>query len=118
MESRQNLARLGMFYGNKSPSPLSAFTPNVTCPGSLASCLNVQVKPVDPSIDAGAQVQQLINIECLSDFYSCPTMQLHFIQNGAPKNVLLQLPLFLNKFIEPTEMNSEQFFGRWKQLSL
>ena len=28
----------------------------------------VQVKPVEPSIEAGAQVQQLINSECIEDF--------------------------------------------------
>lgn len=25
--------------------------------------------------------------------------------------------MFINKFIEPTDMTSEQFFSRWKQLS-
>jgi AP-2 complex subunit alpha len=27
------------------------------------------------------------------------------------------LPMFINKFFTPTEMNSEQFFERWKKLS-
>jgi Alpha adaptin AP2, C-terminal domain len=40
-----------------------------------------------------------------------------FRHNGARQNVQLLLPLFLNKFIEATDMNSEQFFSRWKQLS-
>src|SRR5688572_5048500 len=30
----------------------------------------------------------------------------------------LYLPIFISKFFEPTDMNSEQFFARWKQLSL
>jgi AP-2 complex subunit alpha len=30
---------------------------------------------------------------------------------------LLSLPLYINKFFEPTDMTSEQFFARWKQLS-
>ena len=29
----------------------------------------------------------------------------------------MALPLFVNRFFEPTEMNSEAFFSRWKQLS-
>lgn len=114
MELKHNLARLGMFYGNKCSQPLTGFTPDVSQPGAA---LNIQVKPIDPLIESGAQVQQLINIECVTDFYTCPTMSLHFLMGGAPRTVVMLLPLFFNKFMEPTEMNAEQFFLRWKQLS-
>ena len=30
--------------------------------------VTVQVKPVEPVIEAGAQVQQLVNSECIDDF--------------------------------------------------
>uniref|UniRef100_A0A915JLZ3 Clathrin adaptor alpha/beta/gamma-adaptin appendage Ig-like subdomain domain-containing protein n=1 Tax=Romanomermis culicivorax TaxID=13658 RepID=A0A915JLZ3_ROMCU len=114
MESRQNLARLGMFYGNKSSLPLTGFTPDVAAVGTA---LNMQVKPVDPIVEAGAQVQQLINVECVADFYVNPTIRLHFVLSNVSKTIVLQLPLFLNKFLEPAEMNGEQFFQRWKQLN-
>ncbi len=78
MESRQNLARVGMFYGNKTAQPLLNFTPNVQLTGELSSCLVAQAKPVDPTVEAGAQVQQLVNVECINDFYQRPAMQLQF----------------------------------------
>lgn len=43
LEARTNLARLGMFYGNKTLSPFTDFTPIVSCPGSLAVQLQAQV---------------------------------------------------------------------------
>lgn len=40
--------------------------------------LNVQTKPVEPLIEGGAQVQQVINIECLSDFCDAPLLNIKF----------------------------------------
>ena len=40
-----------------------------------------------------------------------------FLYNGVQQRLALKLPLTVNKFFEPTEMNSESFFGRWKNLS-
>jgi AP-2 complex subunit alpha len=78
MEVRQNLARLGMFYGNKTSTPFTGFTPNISCAGPLATQLIVQAKPVDAAVEAGAQVQQLINVECVSDFTAAPMLQLQY----------------------------------------
>lgn len=35
---------------------------------------------------------------------------------GALQNIAVKLPVMLNKFFQPTEMTSEDFFQRWKQL--
>lgn len=45
-----------------------------------------------------------------------PTIQLSFRYNGTPQKLSLKLPLTINKFFEPTEMNGESFFARWKNL--
>ncbi|PFX11439.1 AP-2 complex subunit alpha-2, partial [Stylophora pistillata] len=36
--------------------------------------------------------------------------------NGMSQRIVLPLPLFPSKFFAPTEMNSQDFFSRWKQL--
>lgn len=36
---------------------------------------------------------------------------------GAQQNLTLKLPVTINKFFQPTEMTSHDFFQRWKQLS-
>uniref|UniRef100_A0A8C1BLY1 AP-2 complex subunit alpha n=1 Tax=Cyprinus carpio carpio TaxID=630221 RepID=A0A8C1BLY1_CYPCA len=107
-EYRQNLGRMYLFYGNKTSVQFVTFT----------TTLNVQAKPVEPLIEGGAQVQQVINIECLTDFSDAPLLNIKFRYGGALQNLTLKLPVTINKFFQPTEMASHDFFQRWKQLSL
>lgn len=79
--------------------------------------MDVQVKPVDTSIEAGAQVQQLINVECVEDFKDRPALIVQFLLSGQEQRISLELPLSINKFFQPTVMNSESFFARWKNLN-
>ncbi|KAK6051521.1 alpha adaptin carboxyl-terminal domain protein [Cooperia oncophora] len=76
---------------------------------------------MDPIVQAGTQVQQLINFVCVQEFGRMPIMQIKFgytdrtgQSHSFDKSVYL--PVFVNKFFEPTEMPSEQFFARWKAL--
>ncbi|XP_047003184.1 AP-2 complex subunit alpha [Schistocerca americana] len=116
-EFRQNLGRLGLFYGNKTSFPLQSFVPRLSISDELAPKLNLQAKPVEPPIlEAGAQIQQMINVECVEDFIDAPSMNITFIYNNVPQKLTIKLPLTVNKFFEPTEMNGESFFARWKNL--
>lgn len=78
LETRANLARLGMFYGNKTAAPFADFQVAVTCPGALAAQLLCQAKPIDTAIQAGAQVQQLINFICVNTFERQPVAHVTF----------------------------------------
>lgn len=112
-EYRQNLGRLGLFYGNKTGSQFQCFLPNLTYEGGA---LSVQVKPVEPAVEAGAQVEQMVNVECVEDFCDPPGLTVQFVYCGVQQQFALRLPVFLNKFLEPTAMNSDSFFSRWKNL--
>ncbi|KIH65318.1 adaptin region [Ancylostoma duodenale] len=116
LEARTNLARLGMFYGNKTSAPFTEFAPVVSCPGALAVQLQAQAKPMDPVIQAGTQVQQLINFVCVQEFGKMPIIHLKFnyVDRSGQSHTFdksLYLPVFVNKFFEPTEMASDQFFA-------
>ncbi|XP_069803277.1 AP-2 complex subunit alpha-1 isoform X2 [Dendropsophus ebraccatus] len=117
-EFRQNLGRMYLFYGNKTSVQFQSFTPTVSYPGDLQNQLNIQTKPVDPVVEGGAQVQQVLNIECLSDFDDAPLINIKFRYGGTLQNITLKLPITINKFFQATEMPSQDFFQRWKQLSL
>uniref|UniRef100_A0A3P8RTP0 AP-2 complex subunit alpha n=1 Tax=Amphiprion percula TaxID=161767 RepID=A0A3P8RTP0_AMPPE len=116
-EYRQNLGRMYLFYGNKTSVQFASFTTSVSCPGELQSQLNVQTKQVEPLVEGGAQIQQVLNIECLTDFSDAPLLNIKFRYGGALQNLTLKLPVTINKFFQPTEMSSHDFFQRWKQLS-
>ncbi|XP_032214244.1 AP-2 complex subunit alpha-2 isoform X3 [Mustela erminea] len=116
-EFRQNLGRMFIFYGNKTSTQFLSFTPTLICSDDLQTNLSLQTKPVDPTVDGGAQVQQVVNIECVSDFTEAPVLNIQFRYGGTFQNVSVKLPITLNKFFQPTEMASQDFFQRWKQLS-
>ncbi|KAK9510906.1 hypothetical protein O3M35_005584 [Rhynocoris fuscipes] len=115
-EFRQNLGRLGLFYGNKTSFPLQNFSSNIINPAEWLSKLSLQIKPVEPVLEAGAQIQQMVNVECVQDYIDAPSMNITFIYNNVPQKLTIKLPIFINKFFEPTEMNGDSFFARWKNL--
>uniref|UniRef100_A0A8C7USZ4 AP-2 complex subunit alpha n=1 Tax=Oncorhynchus mykiss TaxID=8022 RepID=A0A8C7USZ4_ONCMY len=112
-EYRQNLGRMYLFYGNKTSVQFVSFNTTVSCPGELQS----HILQLEPLVEGGAQVQQVINIECLTDFIDAPLLNIKFRYGGALQNISLKLPVTINKFFQPTEMAAADFFQRWKQLS-
>lgn len=46
-----------------------------------------------------------------------PDLIVSFTYGNVPQRLALHLPLSCNKFFEPTDMNGESFFARWKNLS-
>merc|ERR1711962_1791742 len=91
---------------------------DTSCSPELSQQILLQVKDVDSIVEAGAQFQQMVNIECITDFNQQPDLNLTFTYNGEQQQMSAKLPISVNKFIEPTEMNAEAFFSRWKNLSL
>ncbi|GFV25764.1 hypothetical protein TNCV_3867341 [Trichonephila clavipes] len=83
-EFRQNLGRLSLFYGNKTPLQFNNFTPNVSCSDILSKKINIQ---------------------------------LQFMYSNVLQKLSMKLPVTINKFFEPTQMNTEAFFTRWKNLN-
>lgn len=117
-ECKANLARLALFYGNKTSTPFINFQPIVTCSPELSTALVLQVKTVDSTVEAGAQFQQMVNLECVADFTSQPDLNVSFMNGGLPYKVSCKIPISINKFMEATEMNGDSFFSRWKNLSM
>lgn len=67
-EFRQNLGRLALFYGNKSSVALTNFQTNISWNEDQSAKLNIQLKPSEANIVAGAQIQQMLNVECIEDY--------------------------------------------------
>uniref|UniRef100_A0A8C5BXX4 AP-2 complex subunit alpha n=1 Tax=Gadus morhua TaxID=8049 RepID=A0A8C5BXX4_GADMO len=117
-EYRQNLGRIYVFFGNKTSNQFLDFSSTVNCPDLLKTNILQPPRPApaDPTIDAGAQLQQILNIECLEDFTPAPVLDIQFRYGGTLQNFGVKLPVMLNKFFQPTEMEAQDFFQRWKQL--
>ncbi|RUS85531.1 hypothetical protein EGW08_006739 [Elysia chlorotica] len=92
-EYRQNLARVGVFFGNKTTFQFTNFTSNLVLPDSIKSGMYK---------NRGCILCKCFKIWC---------------QSGQMQKLNLKLPVIISKFLEPAEMNSEAFFTRWKALS-
>uniref|UniRef100_A0A183CWG5 Alpha_adaptinC2 domain-containing protein n=1 Tax=Gongylonema pulchrum TaxID=637853 RepID=A0A183CWG5_9BILA len=100
LETRANLARLGMFYGNKTNYSFTEFSTSLCCPSPLNTQLIAQCKPVDSTITGGSQVQQLINFVCEQEFHRCPLLHLAFSFSSTQENQKI--------FAAKTAMDPEQ----------
>ncbi|XP_064399538.1 AP-2 complex subunit alpha-2-like [Halichondria panicea] len=114
---KKNLGRIGVFFGNKSTSPLKNFSSALTLPGDLASSLGVVAKPIATSIEGGAQVQQVIDATALNIYTEAPRLAITFNLGGTPHSFVLKLPVPISKYLEATTLSSADFFQRWKALA-
>lgn len=116
-EYKKSLGRINLFYGNKSDNHLSYFTVDLNLPQSTQAGLSVEVRPIEPTVKAKTQVQQVMNVECLEYFEELPEVRVSFMNGLVKEDISLKLPIFLNKFFEPIPMSRDDFFARWKKLT-
>ncbi|XP_025771337.1 AP-2 complex subunit alpha-2 [Puma concolor] len=111
-EFRQNLGRMFIFYGNKTSTQFLNFTPTLICSDDLQMnilglvCLTPQHMAIWDLEEGSEEV-------VLYQTRDAPQL----LYGGTFQNVSVKLPITLNKFFQPTEMASQDFFQRWKQLS-
>ncbi len=121
-EFKQNLARVTLTFFNTSSFLYHNFSvqhDTTTIPPEEVDSLRVLLKPLDQNQVASQQQLQLtVNIECVSEFQHVPQLVVQFTVNQTIQNRFsLNLPIFVNKFFESTQMDSQAFFTRWKNLS-
>lgn len=116
-EYKKSLGRVNLFYGNKSDNHLSYFSIDLKLTQSTQKGLNFEVKPIESTVKAKTQVQQIMNVECLEYFDELPEIHISFMNGLVKEDIDLKLPIFLNKFFEPITMSRDDFFARWKNLT-
>lgn len=116
-EYKQNLGRLSITFTNKTQSVFQNFMIQSN-PCENDSLLRIILKPIENSIikPMGELIQQ-INVECVNDFSHLPELTCLFSCNNIQSKFKIRLPVLISKFFEPTSMDSQAFFTRWKNLS-
>lgn len=114
-EYHGHLGRLALYFGNKTAAPLQNFTTQIDTTDALAV---ISPNPVGNVVEAKAQVQQLLNIECHEFFREAPALRISYTsQATGPQRLHIKLPITLTKFMEPIQsMDGNSFFQRWKQI--
>ncbi|KAF6779951.1 hypothetical protein AHF37_00790 [Paragonimus kellicotti] len=128
-QSNRHLSRLTLFYGNKSASALANFNAQLTSTdvNTLISDpletngqdrpVSVVLQPGPDIIELGAQVQQLVHVECHRPFTESTLLTVSFTCGDSKHRYVLLLPITLGKFLQPAEMDQSLYFSRWKLLS-
>ncbi|RNA15633.1 AP-2 complex subunit alpha-2 isoform X1 [Brachionus plicatilis] len=114
-EFKQNLARLSLGFLNKTNFVFQNLSVQAVGSNEL---VRVVPRPLETNaISSQSELAQVLNVECVNDFSECPQVLVQFSCNGAQSRFELNLPIFLNKFFDPVQMDSQTFFTRWKNLS-
>lgn len=111
-----NLARLALYFGNKSGYSITDLSTRVFA-SNVKDSLVIQAKPIDSTLAPKAQAVQMLNIECLKEFDQQPILGLAYSVNNSSQRVVLKLPIFTCRFFAGFEMDQQTFVSRWKQLS-
>eukprot|EP00164_Ancoracysta_twista_P002628 GFYU01003499.1.p1 GENE.GFYU01003499.1~~GFYU01003499.1.p1 ORF type:complete len:516 (-),score=162.86 GFYU01003499.1:192-1739(-) len=102
--------RLGLYYGNKSTSPLTGV--HVTAASFPQA--RIDVGQLAPMIAPQDQVFQPITVEALQAFATSPVLSVSFAALSGPVNLSLKLPVVVTKFTVPVGgISGEEFFARW-----
>ncbi|KAG2185977.1 hypothetical protein INT43_002415 [Umbelopsis isabellina] len=114
-EYHGHLGRVALYFGNKTNATFQNLTTQIDSNDSLTV---ISPNPVDNTIEAKSQVQQLLNIECNEFFRESPSLRISYVsQATGPQRLHLKLPVVLTKFMEPiSTMDGNNFFQRWKQI--
>ncbi|CAN6917140.1 unnamed protein product [Brassica oleracea] len=113
-EWRGHHGRLVLFLGNKVTSPLTSVQALILPPAHL----KLELSLVPDTIPPRAQVQcplEVMNIRPSRD-----VAVLDFSYKFGTSMVVsakLRLPAVLNKFLQPLQLTSEEFFPQWRSLS-
>ena len=104
--------RIALFLGNKVAQPFTSFSAEIECPEPEALSARFFTSPAK-EVPGLEQVQYLIQLECMAMFSSMPLVRISFIA-GTVRNLVLRLPVFLTRFVEPAHLDANAFFERWK----
>lgn len=113
-EYHNHQGRIALYFGNKISVPFSSLT--VTIESQEPEALNCNLQKIPPAtLNAATQIQQIVQLECKSPFFKCPVMRVSYLA-GSLQTLTLKLPVWINKFMEVTTLDSQSFFERWKAI--
>ncbi|KTW28026.1 hypothetical protein T552_01888 [Pneumocystis carinii B80] len=111
---RNHLGKMELLYKNKSQLTYTSFTSSIQnlCESNLSIVSTIDVPC---TLEALKQVQQTLNIENRDIFLEPPSISISYMSTSM-KSLTLKLPIVLSKFSDGVELDSGDFFHRWRQI--
>eukprot|EP00392_Amoebophrya_sp_AT5.2_P012625 g12732.t1 len=103
-----------VFFGNKSAKlHFHNFATEYTVKED--TLLRLSMSTVPAMIETGTQHSQRVSATCVGPFTEPPTLRVSFLlSDNSPKRIQVRLPVTIDKFLEPLELNAADFFGVWR----
>ncbi|ESQ42233.1 hypothetical protein EUTSA_v10012556mg [Eutrema salsugineum] len=112
-EWRGHHGRLVLFLGNKSTSPLTSVQAIILPPAHL----KLELSPVPDTIPPRAQVQSPLEVMNIRPSRDVAVLDFSYKFGTNMVSAKLRIPAVLNKFLQPLQLTSEEFFPQWRALS-
>jgi AP-2 complex subunit alpha len=114
-EYRGHLGVVKLYFTNKSSFAVGSFT--VTIDNSAEKdALRIDTKAMPESnVEAQGQTVMTVIVTSLKPFANSPTMRVSYLA-GALQAYTLKLPILPHRYMDPSELNAEDFFKRWRQI--
>ncbi|KAI9802892.1 MAG: hypothetical protein M1825_002123 [Sarcosagium campestre] len=113
-EYRGQMGCVILYATNKARSAVNSFTTTLDNPSPNELKTDIKSLP-ESTIQPDGQTQQMIMFEACSIFTAPPTIRISYLA-GALQALTLQLPVVIHKFMDAADLNSEDFFKRWRQI--
>ncbi|KAI9302501.1 adaptin N terminal region-domain-containing protein [Cunninghamella echinulata] len=109
-EYHTHQGRIALYISNKLSFPMTQITVQVSSHESFQVTI---ATPHQHTIAPGAQIQRLVQIECIDVFTESPSLFIGYND----QMIHLKLPVILTKFQDPIDnMDGQSFFKRWNQI--
>lgn len=117
IEYAKQHARVTLFYGNRAAEPMTDVETNLFSPSEEPG-LKLSAQEMPPTLQPGAQVPQVLTLECLESFKEMPVLDVSLKYQGKAIVLRLVVPITVNKFLAPlpTPMDQAQFGAKWQQI--
>ncbi|KAF2587462.1 hypothetical protein F2Q70_00035656 [Brassica cretica] len=112
-EWRGHHGRLVLFLGNKVTSPLTSVQALILPPAHL----KLELSLVPDTIPPRAQVQCPLEVMSIRPSRDVAVLDFSYKFGTSMVSAKLRLPAVLNKFLQPLQLTSEEFFPQWRSLS-
>ncbi|KAF2539158.1 hypothetical protein F2Q68_00022204, partial [Brassica cretica] len=112
-EWRGHHGRLVLFLGNKSTNPLTSVQALILPPAHL----KLELSPVPDTIPPRAQVQSPLEVMNIRPSRDVAVLDFSYKLGTIVVGAKLRIPAVLNKFLQPLQLTSEEFFPQWRALS-
>uniref|UniRef100_A0A1J3GCH1 AP-2 complex subunit alpha n=1 Tax=Noccaea caerulescens TaxID=107243 RepID=A0A1J3GCH1_NOCCA len=112
-EWRGHHGRLVLFLGNKGTSPLTSVQALILPPAHL----KLELSPVPDTIPPRAQVQSPLEVMNIRPSRDVAVLDFSYKFGANVVSAKLRIPAVLNKFLQPLQLTSEEFFPQWRAIS-